>query len=233
MKYSHTVSVQKPNEYKERLIQKQRDEGMYMQGNALDANERVQDISALPIRDEWAALSNLDKIKFNVKPWNDSTLLLRLHNLHDENTEKVTLFGNGVADKSVVSVFLTSYFGRELVGDNIQEMSLAGNMKYSAFIDNKWNLNNFINLTKEYEIFTKTFAENITLRPLEIRTFLITNPRFADTCQNLSMIKYSNVKKDYSLDLAKGFHKVPVNILELKAKTYLLNATHCDPDPFN
>ena len=41
MKYSHTVSIQKPQEYKERLIQKQRDQGLYIQGNALDANERV------------------------------------------------------------------------------------------------------------------------------------------------------------------------------------------------
>jgi hypothetical protein len=38
MKYSHVVSVQKKGEYRERLVQKSRDEGLYIQGNSLDAN---------------------------------------------------------------------------------------------------------------------------------------------------------------------------------------------------
>lgn len=84
MKYTHVVSIQKRGEYRERVHQKSRDEGLYIQGNALDANERVEDFNPIVnLRKDWAKLSNNDNLKFNVKSWNDSTLLLRIHNLHD------------------------------------------------------------------------------------------------------------------------------------------------------
>ena len=228
MKYTHVVSVQN-KDYKERLIQKNRDEGVLVQGNALDSNERVEDVSPIEdIRREWTSLSILDNVKFNVKPWNDSTLLLRLHNLHDERRLNLTLFANGTVANSITCVFLTSFFGRELLGDNIEEMSLAGNLRYKEFVERKWNLNKFTNITKEYEIFEKDFAERIILRPLEIRTFLIKNPRFGDSCQNASLLKYSGQKTHYAVSMTKGFPVMPENVLEEKAKHYLLHEQHCD-----
>lgn len=102
-------------------------------------------------------------------------------------------------------------------------MSLAGNLKYEDFVKNKWNLNKFTNLSEEYDAYKRVFAEKITLRPLEIRTFLITNPKFSDTCQNASLLQYSKVSKSYSVDINKNFHVVPENVLETKARNYLLN----------
>ena len=42
----------------------------------------------------------------------------------------------------------------------------------------KWNWQTVVDLSGENEIFNKEFKENITLRPLEIRTFRFKNVRF-------------------------------------------------------
>ena len=58
-------------------------------------------------------------------------------------------------------------------------MSLGGNKKYEEFLKDKWNWNLVVNLSNENQIFSKEFGEQITLRPLEIRTFKISGLKFA------------------------------------------------------
>ena len=106
-----------------------------------------------------------------IKPWNDSTVLVRVHNMHDEENKTITLFATDV------SPLLTTFYGNIVRFKSVEEMSLGGNMKYEEFIARKWNWESVVNLKQENNIFRKVFGEKITLRPLEIRTFLFTGLR--------------------------------------------------------
>ena len=106
-----------------------------------------------------------------IKPWNDSTVLVRVHNMHDEENKTITLFATDV------SPLLTTFYGNIIRFSSVEEMSLGGNMKYEEFIARKWNWESVVNLKQENNIFRKVFGEKITLRPLEIRTFLFTGLR--------------------------------------------------------
>lgn len=84
------------------------------------------------------------------------------------------------ADKH--SPLLTTFYGRTVTFKEIEEMALGGNMKYSEFLGEKWNWRRIVNLEKENAVFNKKFRENITLSPLEIRTFLIKEVKFDGGC---------------------------------------------------
>jgi len=50
-------------------------------------------------------VSNIDGIKTMIKPINDSTLVLRVHNLNDKDSKQIGLFVENV------SPILTAFFG--------------------------------------------------------------------------------------------------------------------------
>lgn len=78
-----------------------------------------------------------------IRPFNDSTTILRIHNLNDSDSVSVGLFAGKV------SPLLTTYYSRTVTFDEITEASLGGNMPYSKFLNDKWNWNNVVNLTFE------------------------------------------------------------------------------------
>jgi hypothetical protein len=117
------------------------------------------------LRDKWAAVSGIDNVKMLIKPWNDTTVTLRIHNLNDQLTRTVGLFSGKI------SPILTTYYGNQIKFKSLEESSLGGNMNYQKFLNNKWNWKEVVDLSAENSIFDKIFRENITLRPLEIRTF--------------------------------------------------------------
>lgn len=59
-----------------------------------------------------------------IKPWNDTSVLVRVHNLDDDKNRTINLFANNI------SPLLTTFYGNTIKFDTIQEMSLGGNMKY-------------------------------------------------------------------------------------------------------
>jgi hypothetical protein len=70
-------------------------------------------------------------------------------------------------------------------------------MEYSEFINNKWNWNTVIDLNEENKIFNKIFRENITLRPLEIRTFMFHELKFSGKCIEVSELVYNKEQIAY------------------------------------
>jgi hypothetical protein len=76
------------------------------------------------------------------------------------------------------SPILNTFYGRTTTFTSITEQSLGGNMDYSQFLNSKWNWQSVTDLTEENHIFNKIFRENITLAPLEIRTFLFKDLKF-------------------------------------------------------
>lgn len=96
--------------------------------------------------------------------------------MHDEESIKVGVFANKT------SPLLTTYYGRTVTFNSITEQALGGNMDYSQFINSKWNWKSVTDLTEENRIFNKIFRENITLAPLEIRTFLFKGLKFEKDC---------------------------------------------------
>lgn len=100
------MSVQN-TDYQERRLQIRYDTGLFLQAKQVPRtyenprNELVDSPEAL------TAMSKLDNpnIKFSIRAWNDSTLLMRVHNLHDTETAKITLFASNTP------VFLTSFYG--------------------------------------------------------------------------------------------------------------------------
>ena len=80
--------------------------------------------------------------------------------MNDELDINVGLFA------SQHSQLLTTFYGRTVSFSSVEELSLGANMKYSEFINAKWNWDKVVNLTKENKIFNKIFRENITLLPL-------------------------------------------------------------------
>jgi hypothetical protein len=107
-----------------------------------------------------------------IKPINDSTVVVRVHNLNDKEAKEVKLFAGDI------SPLLTAFYGSLAKITKVEERSLGNNMNYQEFIESKWNWETVVDLKKENNIFNKEFAETITLRPLEIRTFLFHGLKF-------------------------------------------------------
>jgi hypothetical protein len=61
----------------------------------------------------WKKQSGLDNIKFMIKPFNDSTVILRIHNLNDKSLHNIGLYANKT------STFLTSYYGKKAIFSEI------------------------------------------------------------------------------------------------------------------
>ena len=102
------MSVQN-TDYQERRLQIRYDTGLFLQAKQVPRtyeNPRNELVDSAT-RGVWTAMSKLDNpnIKFSIRAWNDSTLLMRVHNLHDTETAKITLFASNT------SVFLTSFYG--------------------------------------------------------------------------------------------------------------------------
>lgn len=86
-------------------------------------------------------MSNIDDLKFCLRPFNDTSTILRLHNMHDEKEITVGVFAGRH------SPLLTTFYGRSLSIGSITEQSLGGNMDYAQFINSKWNWHNVVDLT--------------------------------------------------------------------------------------
>ena len=54
-------------------------------------------------------LAGIKDIKFQVKAWNDSTTILRLHNLHDSAYKSVTLFSS-----NNICIFLSAFYSKSV-----------------------------------------------------------------------------------------------------------------------
>lgn len=148
-KYTHTITVQN-KDHNERKIQRQYDQPLFIQGNLFSANQRVEDTEIdISKRNQWNGISNLDSLKFSIRPFNDSTTILRVHNLNDSDTVTVGLYAGKI------SPILTTYYARTVTFDNISEASLGGNMPYGKFISDKWNWNEVIDLQEDNSIFNK------------------------------------------------------------------------------
>ena len=89
------------------------------------------------------------------------------------------------------SPLLTTFYGRTVSFESITEQALGGNMDYAQFISSKWNWHKVVDLTQDNRIFNKIFRENITLAPLEIRTFLFRNLKFDEKCIEVSQLTYN------------------------------------------
>lgn len=105
-------------------------------------------------------MSNIDNLKFSIRPFNDNTTTVRVQNMNDSADLTIGLFAGKM------SPILTTYYARTVTFDSITEMSLGGNMPYHKFVQDKWNWHKVIDLSGENQIFNKEFKENITLRPL-------------------------------------------------------------------
>lgn len=97
---------------------------------------------------------------------------------------------------------MTTFYGRTATFASITEQALGGNMEYSQFVNAKWNWKNVIDLTEENHIFNKIFRENITMAPLEIRTFLIKDLKFTK-CTDVKDLTYNKLETVYELDIKK------------------------------
>lgn len=223
-KYTHTVTVQN-KDYNERKIQRRYDQPLFIQGNVISPNARVEEFDAdFFERNKWNGISNIENLKFSIRPFNDSTTILRVHNLHDKDNMTIGLF----ADNS--SPLLKTFYGRTLTFSKISERSLGGNMEYSDFINSKWNWNNVIDLSEDNRIFNKIFRENITLRPLELRTFMFTDLKFAEKCVEINELKYNNQQIVYDLDKNKPSPtREPITrLIEENVIQYMKEKNHCD-----
>ena len=196
-KYTHTITVDNHN-YNERKIQRRYDQPLLIQGNSISPTTRVEDTEVDYVtRNEWNSIGNIENIKFTVRPFNDSTTVLRVYNMHDEEDVTVGLY----AERR--SPLLTTYYGRTVGFNKIEETSMGANMNYGQFLNNKWNWKSVVDLGKENHIFNKVMRENITLSPLEIRTFLITDLKFADECIKPSELTFNKMEIRYEVDTSK------------------------------
>lgn len=76
-------------------------------------------------------------------------------------------------------------------------------MDYAKFINSKWNWKKVVDLSEENKIFNKIFRENITLSPLEIRTFLVKGLKFDGECIETEDLKYNKLETIYELNTEK------------------------------
>ncbi len=109
-KFVHYVTVDNLDN-NERKIQKLYDEPLIIQGNLVSSSEQIEieENHLISGRIKWEEKVGLNKVKFQVKPWNDSSLLLRVFNMKDSESSTIELFS---ADK--VCTFLTAYYGNQV-----------------------------------------------------------------------------------------------------------------------
>jgi hypothetical protein len=65
------------------------------------------------VRDSWAQVSGIENVKMTLKAWNDSTVLVRVQNLRDEEERKFQLFAGNV------SPLLTTFYGNTIQFDQV------------------------------------------------------------------------------------------------------------------
>jgi hypothetical protein len=84
-------------------------------------------------------------------------------------------------------------------------------------------------LTEENKIFNKIFRENITIAPLEIRTFLLKDLKF-DTCIEIKDLKYNNLETSFEINTNKAPPtRDPLTIrLEKDIVQFMKDGDHCD-----
>lgn len=153
-KFVHHVTVDNADA-NERALQKMRDEPLVIQGSAVSSSERVtaENHQLTSARSEWETKTGINDVKFQVRPYNDSSVLLRVFSMREDANTSVELFS---ADK--VCTFLTAYYGNQVKFSEAYETSLGGNMKYEQFVAGKWNWHQVVNLTRENQIFDKEFG---------------------------------------------------------------------------
>lgn len=130
------------------------------------------------------------------------------------------------------SPLLTTFYGRTASFASLTEQALGGNMEYGQFINSKWNWQKVMDLSEENKIFSKVFRENITLAPLEIRTFLFRDLKLDGGCIAPSELKYNKKQIKYQLDTEKP-HPVrdPLTLaIEKELVDYVKNGDHCKGD---
>lgn len=124
-RFTHHITLGESTHNQERFLQDYYDHPLVAQISEVESSERIEDYSVnLDPWREWATLSGSQSTKFWVRPWNDSSVTLRIQNNNDENSTRVGLFAGKV------SPYLTTFFGNVMEFDSIEEMSLGGNMKY-------------------------------------------------------------------------------------------------------
>ena len=107
-KFTHWITIDNKN-YNERKIQALYDQPIYVQGNLIQPNERVEEPNYdFELRDKWAQVSGFDHVKLLIKPWNDTTTTVRIQNLHDSQTQTVGLFSGNT------SPILTTFYGNDV-----------------------------------------------------------------------------------------------------------------------
>ena len=122
------------------------DQPLIIQGNSVDPNERVavNDYVLTDTKRQWEEKVGLNRVKFQIKPWNDSSVLLRIFNMWDDKNASIQLFS---ADN--ISTFLTAYYGNDIEFKDVYETNMGGNIKYKDFLQKKWNWNSVVNLDQE------------------------------------------------------------------------------------
>lgn len=122
------------------------DQPLIIQGNSVDPNERVavNDYVLTDTKRQWEEKVGLNRVKFQIKPWNDSSVLLRVFNMWDDKNASIQLFS---ADN--ISTFLTAYYGNDIEFKDVYETNMGGNIKYKDFLQKKWNWNSVVNLDQE------------------------------------------------------------------------------------
>lgn len=122
------------------------DQPLIIQGNSVDPNQRVavNDYVLTDTKRQWEEKVGLNRVKFQIKPWNDSSVLLRVFNMWDDKNASIQLFS---ADN--ISTFLTAYYGNDIEFKDVYETNMGGNIKYKDFLQKKWNWNSVVNLDQE------------------------------------------------------------------------------------
>ena len=80
---------------------------------------------------------------------------------------------------------------------------MGGNIEYSQFLKEKWNWDQVVDLKQENNIFNKNFAERITMRPLEIRTFVLQGLKIAEDCKSVGDLGFDNEVNKFQVDTNK------------------------------
>lgn len=111
----------------ERKIQKRIDEPVLIQGNFVNGGLGgfEDSLKMKESRLKWEKKSGYKDVKFTVKAWNDSSVLLRVNNMNDEKNVSVELFSS---DR--ICTFLTSYYGNLIRFNEIVETNMGGNIEY-------------------------------------------------------------------------------------------------------
>lgn len=75
------------------MLQRINDELVFIQANTLLSNERVEEMQDISELDRlFEDISGIKDIKMNIRFYNDTTVLLRLHNLNDYKVVKTVLY---------------------------------------------------------------------------------------------------------------------------------------------